>query len=124
MLDNRFRIVNKDNILTIQNDFLLTHTIDISYFKYSIIKNKKTIDYFLTLNNVKYIEFIEYTFYGNIWNFYFKNGILHNNELPASILVNTNFKLYYFNGIEYDYENWLYLPERVRELRDVKLKLI
>jgi hypothetical protein len=58
----------------------------------------------------------------------FKDGFVHNSNgvgwLIYSDEEDEKIKYYFFNGIEYKYEQWLELPERIREVRDEKIKLL
>lgn len=53
---------------------------------------------------------------------FLKNSLFHHNS-SAAFICNKK-PSYYFNGIGYRYEDWLELPERIREVRNEKLELI
>jgi hypothetical protein len=77
------------------------------------------------LNKVKFIS-VQYEDSNDLAYYYFKNCLFHNYKAAAYIEYSNGkyFKEYYLNGIMYDKEDWLELPERIRELRNEKLKLV
>jgi hypothetical protein len=98
------------------------HIININGFNKNIFKY---IDKYFT----KDIYSIVYKFEDNIWNFSFKDGLLHSLTKPSLIHYYNNKIIqndiaYYLNGKEYSYDSWVHHPNVKKYNREKKLKEI
>ena len=102
-------------------------------FLHAILKNNTFIlnyDKLLkcNINDITYICFVKNEEIG-FFEYYLKNSKVHNSDKYAfrDFTFNRSFKdikLYYVDDKFYIKNDWSILPERIRELRNKKLKMI
>jgi hypothetical protein len=95
----------------------------------AIISGKEEYDFNIVLNFINEISLILFYNSGKVFihEFNFIDSLFHHSTKPANREYyddKNSYDIYYYKGINYKYEYWLNLPERIREIRELKLKLI
>jgi hypothetical protein len=120
--DNNELLIRDSGCLNISSRYPITRE---NFLKVIISSSKIITDYdeFFNIEDLNIIIYLEmFNAKNDNYEIYLKNSLIHNSCSWAWKIKNINF--YYFHGVEYKYDEWLVMPERVRESRDLKLQLI
>jgi hypothetical protein len=118
--ENNFYILSNREFYISNNEFITAYDFNNKIYNFNDVMN-------LNLNFISLIKFKDDVDSDIIHEIYLKNALIHSCDkcawnIVADVTGEKNY--YYYHGIEYFHKDWLELPERMREMREEKLKTI